>query len=206
MRHRVLQRITSAALLALVAGSAVATSGGPHRPDAGDALRPLGANDPYDAAFRIGVQHYEAGDYTQALRAWRAPARAGHAGAQFSLGVAYATGNGAKESLEHAIRWWQSAAESGHAGAQFNLGLLYRQGRGVERNLAQARDWWKRAAAGGDAAAQFHLGVLAATGEGEPRDYRKAADWWHRAADQGYEPAVKGLEILRSSGVPVDAL
>jgi TPR repeat protein len=207
MRSRALHRITLAALLALTAGAAPAASSETRRAVLpGEALLPLGAGDPYDAAFRVGVSHYRSGDYARALEVWREPARAGHPGAQFSLGVAYATGNGTKQDIGRALRWWRAAAERGHAGAQFNLGLLYRQGRGVERSLAQARAWWQRAAAAGDAAAQFHLGALAATGEGEPRDYRKAATWWRRAAEQNYEPAIKGLEILRSSGVPVDAM
>lgn len=206
MRHRVLQPLICAALLTFASATAGAASGSPQLPVPADVLVPLGASDPYDAAFREGVQHYHEGHHAHALQLWREPARAGHAGAQFSLGVAHATGNGTPTDLERAIHWWRAAAEHGHAAAQFNLGMLYRQGRGVEQNLAQARLWWHRAAERGDAAAQFHLGVLAATGEGESRDYRKAADWWRRAAEQDYEPAVKGLEILRSSGVPVDAL
>lgn len=173
-------------------------------PSATDALVPLSESNPMDAAFREGVQRYESGEYAAALRAWREPAQAGHAGAQFSLGVAYATGNGAAEDLDRAVRWWEAAAEQGHAGAQFNLGLLYRYGRGVEQDVATARQWWRRAAEGGDAAAQFRLGALAATGQNEPVDYEKAVRWWRRAAAQGYKPAVKGLKILEEGGATPD--
>lgn len=168
------------------------------------ALHPLTDVDLTEAAFREGVQLYHAGQYSAAARTWEAPAARGHAGAQFSLGVAYATGNGVSQSLSEAIRWWQAAATGGHVSAQLNLGLLYWRGEGVEKDLAKARLWWHRAADGGDAAAQFHLGAMAAIGEGEPLNYKEAARWWRRSAAQGYDQAIKGLEILKSSGVAVD--
>jgi TPR repeat protein len=161
----------------------------------------IGNVDLMEAAFREGVSHYESGDYDAAARAWHAPANRGHPGAQFSLGVAHATGRGVATSLVDAIRWWQAAAAQDHPGAQLNLGLLYWRGEGVEKNLVTARMWWKRAAIGGDAVAQFQLGALAAMGEGEPHDYREAARWWRLSAAQGYPQAIKGLEILRSHGL-----
>ncbi len=158
-----------------------------------------------EEAFREGVRLYQSGDYTGAVRVWQTPAKRGHAGAQFSLGVAYVTGNGVAQSLEHAIQWWHAAAAQGHVSAQLNLGLLYWRGEGVEKDIAKARLWWRQAAEGGDAMAQFHLGALAATGEGEPLNYQEAVRWWRRAAAQGHHQAIKGLEILKSSGVRVDA-
>ena len=168
------------------------------------ALAPFTDVDLVEAAFREGVQLYQAGDYAAAARTWEAPAARGHAGAQFSLGVAYATGNGVSQSLTRAVEWWREAASKGHVTAQLNLGLLYWRGEGVEKDLAKARKWWRRAADGGDAAAQFHLGAMAAIGEGEPLNYKEAARWWRRAAAQGYVQAIKGLEILRSSGVALE--
>lgn len=157
-----------------------------------------------EAAFREGVELYQTGDYSAAALAWQAPAKRGHAGAQFSLGVAYATGNGLTQNLEHAIQWWQAAAAQGHVSAQLNLGLLYWRGEGVEKDIVKARLWWRQAAEGGDPVAQFHLGAMAAIGEGEPLDYQEAVRWWRRAAAQGHDQAIKGLEILKSSGVAID--
>lgn len=157
-----------------------------------------------EAAFREGVALYQAGDYQAAALAWQGPARRGHAGAQFSLGVAYATGNGVAQNLGHAIQWWHAAAAQGHVSAQLNLGLLYWRGEGVNKDIAKARQWWHQAAEGGDPVAQFHLGAMAAIGEGEPLNYQKAVRWWRRAAAQGHDQAIKGLEILKSSGVTID--
>lgn len=180
--------------------AAALTSAPPTTAPAPNPVAPLGDIDLMEAAFREGVALYEAGDYDGAARAWRTPAERGHVGAQFNLGVAYATGKGAGADLGRAIRWWRAAAAQGHAGAQLNLGLLYWRGEGVEKDLAQARMWWQRAADEGDPVAQFHLGALAATGEGEPRNYKEAVRWWRLSAAQGYRQAIKGLEILKSHG------
>jgi len=169
-----------------------------------DALGKLSDAEQLEAAFEEGVALYEAGDPAAAVARWQAPARRGHAGALFSLGVAHATGNGVPRNLERAIAYWEAAAARGHTAAQVNLGLLYWRGEGVAQDPAQARRWWLEAAAGGDAVAQFHLGAMAATGEGAPRDYGAAVRWWRRAAAQGYRPAIEGLELLKRSGVRVD--
>lgn len=161
----------------------------------------LGTSGTIERAFLQGVVAYQDGDYTRATRLWYAPAEQGHALAQFNLGVAYATGQGADVDFAHAARWWQAAGYQGHTAAQYNLGLLYSRGQGVEKSVSKARMWWYMAAmSGGDPAAQFHLGALAATGEGEAQDFSEAAWWWTRSAAQGYEHAVKGLEILKQHG------
>src|SRR5256885_15371014 len=53
-------------------------------------LAPFKDSDLLETAFRDGVTAYEVGDYTLAVRNWQMPADRGHAGAQFSIGVAYA--------------------------------------------------------------------------------------------------------------------
>lgn len=186
----------------LTAAAALPTPTAPFDParTPGSLAPQVGDIDLMEAAFRDGVRAYEAGDYTAAARNWRAPAERGHSGAQFNLGIAYATGKGVETNLERAAQWWRAAAEQGHTAAQLNLGLLYWRGEGVDKNLAEARRWWQQAAAGGDAAAQFHLGALAATGEGGPRNYEEAVHWWRLSAAQGYRQAIKGLEILKTYG------
>lgn len=163
----------------------------------------LSEPDLMEAAFREGISQYEGGEYIDAARTWLAPAKYGHTGAQFSLGVAYATGNGVGQSLDTAIYWWNEAAHQGHTTAQLNLGLLYWRGVGVEKDLAKAHDWWRRAADTGDAVAQFHLGAMAATGEGIPLDFETAIRWWRLSAAQGYELAIEGLQIMQRHGFAV---
>ena len=163
-------------------------------------VKQLGGEGATERAFLDGVAAYEKGQHDRAVRLWYAPAEQGHVLAQFNLGVAFATGQGADVNYTQAARWWQSAGYQGHTAAQYNLGLLYSRGQGVDKNAATARMWWYLAAMSGDAAAQFHLGAMAATGDGETQDFNEAAWWWTRSAAQGYEHAVKGLEILREHG------
>lgn len=161
----------------------------------------LGTLSTVERAFLEGVVAYQDGQYARAMKLWYAPAEQGHVLAQFNLGVAYATGQGADVNFASAARWWQAAGYQGHTAAQYNLGLLYSRGQGVEKSVAKARMWWYMAAVSGDdPAAQFHLGALAATGDGEAQDFNEAAWWWTRSAAQGYEHAVKGLEILKQHG------
>ena len=161
----------------------------------------LGISGTVERAFLDGVVAYQNGDYARATKLWYGPAEHGHVMAQFNLGVAYATGQGADLNFAQAARWWHAAGYQGHTAAQYNLGLLYSRGQGVEKSVSKARMWWYLAAmSGGDAAAQFHLGALAATGDGEAQDFNEAAWWWSRSAAQGYEHAVKGLEILKQYG------
>lgn len=160
--------------------------------------------DLFETAFREGAAQYDAGNYTAAVQAWRAPASHGHVSAQFSLGVAYALGRGVAVDVSRAIPLWEAAAEQGHVGAQFNLGLVYALGQGVERDLAKARLWWYRAAHGGDSSAQFQLGVLAVSGDSQVQNLLEAAHWWRLAAAQGNEQALRGLEILKDYGVLPD--
>lgn len=184
--------------------AAVAVSSAPSATSLENRLVPPGRIDLMESAFQEGVALYESGDVEAAARVWRTPAEHGHMGAQFSLGVAYATGKGLPPNMEQAIHWWRAAAGQGHVAAQLNLGLLYWRGRGVEKDLDQARGWWRRAATGGDPVAQFHMGALAATGEGEPRNYKEAMRWWRLSAAQGYQQAIKGIEILKSHGAAPD--
>jgi len=55
---------------------------------------------------------------------YRRAAEAGHAAAQFNLGVCYANGDGVAKDAEQAVLWYRRAAEAGHTDAQFNLGVL----------------------------------------------------------------------------------
>jgi TPR repeat protein len=204
-RHRLLYALLLGGLFTAHAGFANAIGVEPLTTTSlAKALALLTEPDLMETAFREGLASYEDGDYTAATDTWLAPAKYGHAGAQFSLGVAYATGNGVAQSLDTAIRWWNAAARQGHAAAQLNLGLLYSRGLGVEKDLVKARDWWQRAADGGNAIAQFQLGAMAATGDGIPLDFDEAIRWWRLSAAQGYERAIEGLQILRRHGYVAD--
>jgi len=64
-------------------------------------------------------------DAEQAVSWYRRAAEAGHADAQFNLGICYSNGDGVAKDAEQAVSWFRRAAEAGHAAAQFNLGICY---------------------------------------------------------------------------------
>ncbi len=88
----------------------------------------------------------ESGDAAASLRA---AAEQGDSSAQYSLGVAYATGEGVAQDYVAAVRWFRAAAEQGDAEAQYNLGLMYLEGLGVTQDNVEAYAWIRTAAAQG---------------------------------------------------------
>ena len=70
----------------------------------------------------------------------RALAEQGNAEAQFSLGVAYDTGQGVAQDSAEALRWYRLAADQGPTEAQFNLGVMYDDGKGVHRTMPRRHD------------------------------------------------------------------
>ncbi len=68
---------------------------------------------PSQADFQDGLAAFSRGDYAAALREWRPLAEQGYAGAQFYLGVMYATGRGLPQDYAEAVKWYRKAAEQG---------------------------------------------------------------------------------------------
>ena len=71
------------------------------------------------------------------------------AGAQYDLGLKYATGEGVPEDNAEAVRWYRMAAEQGDFLAQFSLGVMYDTGAGVPENYVLAYAWFNLAAVQG---------------------------------------------------------
>ena len=65
------------------------------------------------ADFRAGVEAYQRGNHITAFQEFWTLAHEGHAGAQFNLGVLYATGYAGPQDFTQAARWYRQAAERG---------------------------------------------------------------------------------------------
>ena len=61
-------------------------------------------------------------------------AEAGDKRAQYSVGNAYATGNGVLKNDADALKWWRQAAQNGLPEAQNHLAYLYERGVGVPQD------------------------------------------------------------------------
>ena len=108
---------------------------------------PVAAGTFEDAAAAISR-----GDYTTALRLWRALAAQGDVKAQMWLGQMYEHGLSDKipQDYAEAVKWYRLAANQDDPDGQFFLGEMYFMGSGVTQDLVQAYMWFDLAAAKGD--------------------------------------------------------
>lgn len=149
---------------------------------------------------------------------FRKAARAGNAGAQYTLGLRYEQGRGRVQSNALAVRYFldaaaqgepraldalRSMARSGVGEAETALGWLYANGKGVTRDYRTAYSWWRKAAGQSDPVAQVNLGSLYETGSGVNRDYTKAAHWYREAARLRDTAAQVKIGMLYASGLGV---
>ncbi|AJG24508.1 tetratricopeptide repeat protein [Cupriavidus basilensis] len=123
----------------------------------------------------------------------QARAKAGVAGAQGRLGIAYVRGACVREDMQAGAAWLRKAAEQGDAISRNELGSLYSTGNGVPKDYAQARRWFRLAAEQGYGPAQYNLALQYHFGEGGPVDDRDAVIWLRKAAVQGLADAQANL-------------
>ena len=138
-----------------------------------------------DAQFEAGARAYEAKDYRKAREIWLPLAHAGHAGAQFKMGVLYGWGEGVAHDNAVAADWYNKSAEQGFAKAQYNLAYMYAHGNGVPVDHQEAVRLYELSARQGYVFAQYNLGVKYFDGDGISKDLKLADYWLTKAAEQG---------------------
>jgi TPR repeat protein len=160
----------------------------------------------FAADFRAGLDAYQRGDYTAALKEWQPIADGGDPHAQYNLGLLYARGLGVPQDYERAIAWYRLAASQGVAAAQYNLGVMYANGQGVPVNRQEAAKWFLEAAQQGIAQAAIGLGRMYDEGEGAFHNPAEAVKWYRKAAEQGIVSAAFNLGVMYDlgQGVPKD--
>ena len=72
---------------------------------------------------------------------FRTSAEAGHAKAQYNIGLMCYHGKGVEQDYVEAAKCYRLSAEAGNAMAQHNLGLMYNDGEGVEEDFSKAVRW-----------------------------------------------------------------
>jgi len=132
-----------------------------------------------------GVPH----DPARAVELVRPHAEAGHAEAQFLLGLAYGSGQGIKKDRASAVAWYRRAAAQNQAHAQFLLGLALLRGDGTAKDTNKASEWFGKSARNGNAGAQYQLAIAYGQGQGVKQDAAASAQWFERAAEQGHADA-----------------
>lgn len=126
-----------------------------------------------------GGRHYKAVELAKPL------ADKGNPEAQYLLGFAHETGQGAEASKDKAIDYYRKAAASKHRDAIYRLSfILLASDKAAERE--QARTQLEEAAKSDPAIAARILGEAYLRGRLTPTpDPDKAIFWWKRAADAG---------------------
>lgn len=146
------------------------------------------------SAVATGVTAYEKGDYAAAVKAWRAPAAAGDADAQYNLAQAYRRGTGVVKDMAQAEALYRKAATKGHAQAETNLALILFQAS----EKTAALPWFEKAAAQGEPRAQYVLGTALFNGDGIAKDWPRAYAMMSRATAAGVAPARASLKQMET--------
>ena len=155
---------------------------------------------PAVADFEDGKRAALRGDYIAAYREWQPLADAGHADAQFLLGLMYKEGRGVERDFTASAAWLERAARQYHVDAQFFLGRALRDGQGTERDAARAVTLFRAAADKDHARAAFELGHLYRKGDGVAADDSEAGKWYLRAAGLGHAEARFTMGSLYDEG------
>lgn len=146
-----------------------------------------------DADVNLAVRLFDGDgvprDPARAVELVRPHAEAGHAEAQFLLGLAYGSGRGVTKDRAIAVSWYRRAAAQNQAHAQFLLGLALLRGDGTARDPRESGEWFGKSARHGHAGAQYQLAIAYEKGRGVEQDAAAAAQWFERAAEQGHADA-----------------
>lgn len=123
-------------------------------------------------------------------------ADAGDVNAQFLVGAAYDTGEGAPRNRENATKYYRMAAEQGYVHAQNSLGSILQ----AEKRYAEAMPWYEKAAAQGHALATNNLAYLHDMGLGVSQDRQKGFELYSRAAELGWAEAMWNMANMYGAG------
>ncbi|HEX8445214.1 MAG TPA: SPOR domain-containing protein [Sphingomonas sp.] len=147
---------------------------------------------PANPVVKRGVDLWQTGDYVGAVAAWRGPADAGDADAQFNLAQAYKLGRGVPTDQRLAESWYRKAAEQGHEQAGGYLGLIMFQ----NGDRVGALPWLAKASEQGDPRAQYLYGTALFNGENVAKDWPRAYAMMTRSAAAGLPQATATLKQM----------
>ncbi len=137
----------------------------------------------------------------EAAAQYRVAAEAGHAQAQYQLGLMAANGTGMAKNKTEALKWMRLSAEKGYAPAERLLGTWYYAGGIAPHDPAEAGRWFRKAAAQQDAGAMYFLGMMHARGEGVTKDKDAALSWFRQAAAKGFSVPPEQLTKAGVEGI-----
>ncbi|MFK5997304.1 MAG: sel1 repeat family protein [Rhodobacterales bacterium] len=92
----------------------------------------------YGADFQKGMDAYNNGDYTTALKKWQPLAKQGGAQAQYNLGLMYGNGQGVPQDYIMAYMWFNLAGANGIKDAVKNKEMVSKILTRTDLSKAQA--------------------------------------------------------------------
>jgi uncharacterized protein len=144
---------------------------------------------PVVAQVTAGIDAYNRGDFTTAIKLWREQALKGDPDAQFNLGQAYKMGRGVKVDLDVALDWYRRAAAQGHLKASDSLGhVLHYQGK-----IPEALPYLQPSAERGDPRSQYLFATELFNGVYVAKDWVRAYAFMTSASSQGMSLASRSL-------------
>jgi TPR repeat protein len=153
-------------------------------------------SEPGEDIFQKGVQLFQSGDKTAAVKLFTAAAKAGNAKAAVQVGWCYEFGAGVPQNFSEAARWYRRGAEGGNSRGQKNLGALNEEGHGVPEDWVEAAKWYQKSAAQDDEDGAVALARAYQFGIGVPQSRTNALHWDRRAAAQGNSEAAHNVRWL----------
>lgn len=172
------------------------------------------------AALRLGMENFRAGNMKRSVEALTYAAENGHPLAQWKLGKMYANGDGVPHDDWKAYKFFSKIIEnydednadpreaSTVASAFVTVGVYSLNGipnSPVRRNPNKALEMFQYSAINfGDPNAEYNLARMYLDGTAVPRDDRRAAQWLNRAADSNHREsqALLGHLLFTGRGVP----
>jgi TPR repeat protein len=134
--------------------------------------------------------------FSAEIRELMTRASAGDAEAQFQVGVAFDSGEGAPRDAALAMKWYRAAAGQGYVEAENSLGSALQ----AQKRYDEARPWYEKASARGHAPATNNLAYLYDFGLGVAQDKPRALDLYTRAADLGWAEAMWNIANMYGAG------
>jgi hypothetical protein len=166
------------------------------------------------ADFNEGVEAYNRGDYTTALKKWEAVAEQSSINnnfewhpklsqhvpdSQYAVALLYWQGKGVNQDYKKAEKWLTLAATAGHSEAQLKLAYLLMMGLTGTENYIDAKQWLEKSANQGNVDAQYNLAMLYFKGLGVKQDHEEAKKWLAGPVKQGDKSAINLLAQINSA-------
>lgn len=144
------------------------------------------ADAPAREFFQLGRSYDKAGNYREAMVAYKAAMERGHKRAIYNVATGMMkTQRGVKKDPAAALALMERAVEEKVMFALSGLGDYYRLGVGGRRNYPKAIDYYNQAIAAGDSQGYVGLAIMTYDGTGVPRNRNKACDLWQKGSSLG---------------------